>query len=90
MYPHNFLKEELHHHSDEEQDNRNARPNAGGANQKGSHYEENKEIHNKKGPSPQKNQNKKKDHYLYEGEEKPYESDQDEQAQGIYYNKAKS
>ena len=75
--------EEIRHHSDEEQ--REQRTNTRPANTKQHTGEEHKQIkvneQRKNGSSPNKNQ-QKKDYYLYQGEEKPYESDPEDQNQG--------
>lgn len=76
--------ETINHHSDEE--DTKARPKDSGA--RTYHHEEKKEIRVRERPAGERNSphkdNKKhqKDHYLYRGEEKPYESDED-QGQGI-------
>jgi len=77
--------EELRHHSDDEEGHR-ARPK-----QQPGHSHYNNDERDQTGgnnqhrdyQSPNKDQQKKKDYYLYQGEEKPYESDPEEQGEGI-------
>lgn len=82
--PHQFAQEELNHHSDEEENRRDDRRNQNNDRPRPTNNEENKDYRGqeqKKIVYP-KNDNKKKDYYLYAGEEKPYESDGEEEAQG--------
>jgi hypothetical protein len=86
-----FAHEEIRHHSDEGEDQREGQKRPQKEYSKPSSHEEKKQIRENKNrkekQSPNKDQSQKKDYYLYQGEEKPYESDPDEQGQGPSHGK---
>ena len=81
---HNNFSEELRHHSDDEDNNNRSRPQGGSYKQYTHEERKEGEGHDQK-RSPHTDQQKKKDYYLYAGEEKPYESDPEQEGQGIEY-----
>jgi len=83
-YQDQFAREEIRHHSDDEdapKQNKARHPQEQSRN----NDERKKIVVNEKrreAEASNREGNQKKDHYLYEGEEKPYESDSGEQEQG--------
>jgi hypothetical protein len=86
-----FVHEEIRHHSDEEKEKREEKGQPQNDHYKHSSHEEKKQIkenkQRKEKRSPNKDPSKNKDYYLYQGEEKPYESDPEEQGQGQSHSK---